>query len=699
MTERLQARPAQGSAAKPETPAGRKANEDEVAFIKSALENTVVFHQLDETVRDAVAREMTSLEVHAGERMIQEGDMGSEMYLVHSGTFDIFYQRRGAEVKVNSKAAGDIFGEISLMFESPRSASVVATSDAVVWMLDRKSFRELTRKVAEEAKSQHLVFLNSVPILASLTVEERIRVAEALEEKTFMPGEIVVEQGSTETDYFYIVAKGEAVVRVARAGDAEGGDLDGSVRGMRTVNRLFRADFFGEKALLYDQPRDATVMVPLGGTPLVCLCLGRSVFTDLLGPLQEIMAREKSAEVVEQRMRELEFAAPWTFASLASPEYHEQQQLLSGAAAEGEEPAQRLEPPTVEIELREGDLLGGGASGSVRRVDCAVGGGEMKTFALKKMRKCAVMSTPEHIYCEQSITKELKHFACMRQHASFQDDENLYFLFDFVDGCDLMDALAAVATVQNIRLPKKPFTPKIKMLKGMPEEMAMYYIAVITSAFEYLNDHQIVYRDLKPENVLLARDGTAKLGDFGFAKKLEKGQHTYTFCGTPGYVAPEVVLARGYGTSVDWWGLGVMMYVLLTGQQPFSQIVGGKPEDPLTVMKRIVDRSWHVSFPVYLSEESVDIMSWFMERRSAKRLGNLRRKASDIRTHAWFAQAGFDWEALRTGSLKPKPLALSEAFAEQHRNRIQDLEREIFASMVPENPVDLEEACKIFEDF
>ena len=143
----------------------------------------------------------------------------------------------------------------------------------------------------------------------------------------------------------------------------------------------------------------------------------------------------------------------------------------------------------------------------------------------------------------------------------------------------------------------------------------------------------------------------------------------------------------------------MMMYVLLTGQQPFSQIVGGKPEDPLTVMKRIVDRSWHVSFPVYLSEESVDIMSWFMERRSAKRLGNLRRKASDIRTHAWFAQAEFDWEALRTGQLKPKPLALSEAFAEQHRSRILDLEREIFASMVPENPVDLEEACKIFEDF
>jgi cGMP-dependent protein kinase 2 len=149
-----------------------------------------------------------------------------------------------------------------------------------------------------------------------------------------------------------------------------------------------------------------------------------------------------------------------------------------------------------------------------------------------------------------------------------------------------------VATVQSIRHPKKPFAPKIKVLCGMQEDMAMYYVAVITLAFEYLHDNHIVYRDLKPENVLLASDGSCKLGDFGFAKKLEKGGQTYTFCGTPGYVAPEVVLARGYGTSIDWWGLGVMMYVLLTGQQPFSQIVNGKPEDPLTVMKRIVDRSW-----------------------------------------------------------------------------------------------------------
>ena len=230
----------------------------------------------------------------------------------------------------------------------------------------------------------------------------------------------------------------------------------------------------------------------------------------------------------------------------------------------------------MEIELREGDLLGGGASGSVRRVDCASGGGEVDGVRWKKMRKSRRDVHPGAHLLRATTSRRLKT-ACMRQHASFQDDENLYFFVRFRGRMRSDGRVGLCGHGLNIRLPQEAFTPKIKMLKGMPEEMAMYYIAVITSAFEYLHDHQIVYRDLKPENVLLARDGTAKLGDFGFAKKLEKGQHTYTFCGTPGYVAPEVVLARGYGTSVDWWGLGVMMYVLLTGQQPFSQIVGGNP--------------------------------------------------------------------------------------------------------------------------
>jgi cGMP-dependent protein kinase 2 len=358
----------------------------------------------------------------------------------------------------------------------------------------------------------------------------------------------------------------------------------------------------------------------------------------------------------------------------------------------------------LRVVLSEGTLLGGGASGTVRRVDLVddrLGGGAITSFALKRMRKTFVMSTPEHIFCERNVTREVTHWACMRQHASFKDETYLYFLLDFVDGCDLMDALAAVAAVKSVRDPAKTFAPKVKMLRGMPEDAARYYVATIALALEYLHDRDVVYRDMKPENVLLARDGSAKLGDFGFAKRLNKGAHTYTFCGTPGYVAPEVVLARGYGTSVDWWGLGVLMYVLLTGQQPFSQMVNGQPEDPLTVMKRIVDRSWSVSFPVYVSDSAVDVIRKFLERRSVKRLGNLRRRAEDVFDHPWFTDARFDWKGLRDGTLKPKPLALSENFEKQRARRIAQLERSLKGAAADARVSEEEAAAAdaVFADF
>ena len=132
----------------------------------------------------------------------------------------------------------------------------------------------------------------------------------------------------------------------------------------------------------------------------------------------------------------------------------------------------------------------------------------------------------------------------------------------------------------------------------MTEDLSKFYIASVLLALEYLHNNNIVYRDLKPENVFIDVNGHVKLGDFGFAKVLDNGNRTYTFCGTPGYVAPENVLAHGYNYSVDWWGLGVVMYVLLTGRQPFST---PKTDDPMVVMRRIVDENYVVKYPPYIS--------------------------------------------------------------------------------------------------
>jgi serine/threonine protein kinase/CRP-like cAMP-binding protein len=353
-------------------------------------------------------------------------------------------------------------------------------------------------------------------------------------------------------------------------------------------------------------------------------------------------------------------------------------------------------PPT--LVLVEGPLLGGGAFARVTAVAQAPTG---RVFALKRMPKAALAACPEHVYCEQAITRSAAHPLCVRQYASFQDAAHLYMLFDALPGGDLMDVLVAEARVVLARVPRGPgpaagaaaaapggstgkaapgpppppprpppwwvppcFAPRTRLLRGMPEPLARFYAGCVVEALAYLHARGIVYRDLKPENVLVDGSGYARLGDFGFAKALDPATgRTYTFCGTPGYVAPENVLAHGYGPSVDWWGLGVLVYVLLTGRQPFSS---PRTDDPMAVMRRIVDEAWAVPLPPYLSPAARDLLTKLLERKPHRRLGCGPRGVADVRGHRWFA--GLDWGALADRRLvpprSPKPSDVAKRLAD-----------------------------------
>ena len=144
--------------------------------------------------------------------------------------------------------------------------------------------------------------------------------------------------------------------------------------------------------------------------------------------------------------------------------------------------------------------------------------------------------------------------------------------------------------------------------------------------FEYLHSKNIIYRDLKPENILISRDGYLKLTDFGFAKICEG--RTYTLCGTPEYLAPEILLNKGHGKPVDWWTLGILLYEMIAGVDPFND------DDPMLVYQKILKGK--VKFPSSFDSNAKSLVKHLLVQDLSKRYGNLKNGADDIKNHRFF---------------------------------------------------------------
>jgi len=175
-----------------------------------------------------------------------------------------------------------------------------------------------------------------------------------------------------------------------------------------------------------------------------------------------------------------------------------------------------------------------------------------------------------------------------------------------------------------------------------PESTARFYAAHVVLAFEYMHSKQTVYRDLKPENLLLDNKGYLKLTDFGFAKQLKTQQQTWTLCGTPEYLSPEIVAGKGHGLGVDWWTLGILIYEMLASYTPFYH------EDHMKMYQRIT--RGEVRYPSHFSAEAKDLVSQLLVVQPTKRLGVVKGGAQLVKDHPWFR--GFNWSALLKRKLK-----------------------------------------------
>eukprot|EP00299_Pterocystis_sp_00344_P018282 c9131_g1_i2.p1 GENE.c9131_g1_i2~~c9131_g1_i2.p1 ORF type:complete len:400 (-),score=85.92 c9131_g1_i2:44-1243(-) len=279
---------------------------------------------------------------------------------------------------------------------------------------------------------------------------------------------------------------------------------------------------------------------------------------------------------------------------------------------------QHLQTLETKLSAVEFELLGTIGKGSFGRVLLAERRTTGEVFALKVLNKSFFLqrSLVPNAIRENHMMKEMNHPFVIRHCGSFQNEQHLFIVMERVIGANLYDILQEVGK--------------------LTEKFVQFIVAEVVLAIEYMHSRNIVYRDLKPENILIDNTGHVKVIDMGFATKLNVSTKTFTFCGSPCFLAPEQIARTGHGFGVDWWALGVMMYELIKGSPPVDN------ENLPELLNDIVNSE--PTFDESFSTEAADLISRLLTKNPEHRLGCGPDKANEIKRHEFFKN--INWESL-----------------------------------------------------
>ncbi|XP_062540348.1 ribosomal protein S6 kinase beta-1-like [Armigeres subalbatus] len=287
-----------------------------------------------------------------------------------------------------------------------------------------------------------------------------------------------------------------------------------------------------------------------------------------------------------------------------------------------------------DFELRK--VLGKGGYGKVFQVRKTTGADANSVFAMKVLKKASIVRSQkdtDHTRAERNVLEAVRHPFIVELVYAFQTDGKLYLILEYLSGGELFVHLER----EGIFL----------------EDATCFYMSEIILVLEHLHKLGIVYRDLKPENVLLDAQGHVKLTDFGLCKEhIQEGSVTHTCCGTIEYMAPEILTRSGHGKDVDWWSLGAMMFDMLTGSPPFTA----------DTRKRTIDAilKGRLNIPAFLSNESRDLIRRLLKRQISMRLGSGSMDGIAVRKHPFFKNV--DWDDVLARRVDPpiKPFLQGE---------------------------------------
>jgi serine/threonine protein kinase len=265
-------------------------------------------------------------------------------------------------------------------------------------------------------------------------------------------------------------------------------------------------------------------------------------------------------------------------------------------------------------------IIGTGAFGKVYFI---INKKTKQPYALKAQKKNQIIKAnqTEHVYSEYNVLKEINNTFLIKLHEFIQDNKYIYFVIDYIPGVELF-------TLMRTEI-------------NFTEKNTQFYVAQLIEALNYLHIKKIIYRDIKPENILLDSNGYIKLTDFGVSKKL-LNNITNTLCGTPTYTAPEIILKKNYTFSSDWWSLGILTYEMIVGIDPWDE------NDPFQIYEKI--KIGKIFFPKNMDKKVKSFIQHLLIGNPEKRMGsNFINGKNDIYYHKWFKD--FNWESLLNKSM------------------------------------------------
>mmetsp|Transcript_963 Transcript_963/g.2059 ORF Transcript_963/g.2059 Transcript_963/m.2059 type:complete len:820 (+) Transcript_963:432-2891(+) len=579
------------------------------------LKGTNLFQDLPDHLIRELASCMFQKEFKKGDILLEKGDMLDEIYFVQSGHI------LGKDISIgNTKYAdlraspGDNFGSVALVSNTPMYGTAECLTDGMVYILTKERFfrclkgMDLHEMVQKELDSK---IIRALPLIVHSDIDS-IEVGEMvkrLHHFTLEPGDTLATIGDqVEPALYFLTARNKD------DGHLEVTGRDGVVRELGPGEKLA----FGRETLILSNVDDCKVAA-------------------LHGKEHELINLSTEAEIQTAKQNMLEYntvTSQRTVIARGSETLHLRKLTMKDLKDVIYDPLRlgkdyrknRLYDKHVTKEtLQKKQLLGQGTFGQVWLCREPKRG---LPYALKIQYKRELIQQhqAEGVIRETRIMEKMNHPFVMGLVNSQQDSDCLYLMMKLVQGGELR---------QQMRNEHRPY---------LAEKDAKFYAACMLEGLSYMHRRSFVYRDLKGENVLLDKDGYCVIVDLGFAKYVP--DKTFTFCGTPIFIAPEVVMNKGHDKSADIWSLGVMIYEMLFGTNPFFDY-----DDPNinqhTLFRRIAKGKFQrpvnqASVDAYsrTSQEAKDLIKKILVIDVRKRLGCMANADLDIRNHPWFAKEG-----------------------------------------------------------